>query len=489
MRTFARLAVASTAATYLLIFVGGLVRVSGAGLGCPDWPRCFGLWIPPVDAAQIPASIDPAHVNFTLLWIEYVNRLVGAVVVGPLVAATLVAAIWSCRRRPAILWTTVAAALLVIFQAWLGGRVVAMELEPLIVSIHLGFALVIVSMLLYVAHAAYGGLEPATAAADDPPRRLRRWFVALWAVAIVQVFFGAHLRGSLEALALDSPLFSDDELFARLGWWKYLHIGSGVALAALGCVAAVRARRRLGGSATARIAEVLAVLLLVQTGLGFAMGQLGLVPLLQVFHLWVASIAIGAAMLVVLELGRSPSEARVGAALVGAPGVAALASAAVLAVITVLVVSRAEASRTPPAGDTVPEFSARALDGGEVTDADLRGRLTILDMVSPGCAQCDERRRTLEELDWLHAHPERLQLVSISRESAPALAAAVSSDTDRGGEPGHPHALVLIDAGGRVRAAFDGADRESLRLLRETVRELGRGGEEVLTSTSADTEK
>ena len=66
--------------TYLLIFIGGLVRVSGAGMGCPDWPKCFDRWIPPTNVDQLPDHIDPALFNIVLAWIEYCNRLFGVFV-------------------------------------------------------------------------------------------------------------------------------------------------------------------------------------------------------------------------------------------------------------------------------------------------------------------------------------------------------------------------------------------------------------------------
>src|SRR2546430_14308432 len=89
---FQWMALITTACTYALIGVGALVRASGAGLGCPDWPRCFDRWIPPLSAADVPASIDPALFNFAKAWTEYLNRLLG-VSVGFLVFGTLVLAI------------------------------------------------------------------------------------------------------------------------------------------------------------------------------------------------------------------------------------------------------------------------------------------------------------------------------------------------------------------------------------------------------------
>src|SRR5215468_8118501 len=148
LSSFQRLAQCTTASTYLLILVGGLVRASGAGLGCPDWPRCFGTWIPPASAAELPPQFDAALFNPTLMWTEYLNRLLG-VTVGFLILATVVSAWRHHRREPRILWASVAALLLTGFQGWLGGRVVARALAEWIVTAHLIFALVIVQLLLY----------------------------------------------------------------------------------------------------------------------------------------------------------------------------------------------------------------------------------------------------------------------------------------------------------------------------------------------------
>ncbi|MFM8535536.1 MAG: COX15/CtaA family protein, partial [Acidimicrobiia bacterium] len=151
LTSFQRLALWTTATTYFLILVGGLVRASGAGLGCPDWPRCFGSWIPPASAASLPPQFDPSQFNPFLMWTEYLNRLLGASV-GILIFATAVSAWRHHRRDPHILWTTIAAFLLVGFEGWLGGRVVAHELAAWIVTAHLIVAIIIVQLLLYATY-------------------------------------------------------------------------------------------------------------------------------------------------------------------------------------------------------------------------------------------------------------------------------------------------------------------------------------------------
>ncbi|MDX1672627.1 MAG: COX15/CtaA family protein, partial [Balneolaceae bacterium] len=121
--SYQKIALTTVFATLFLIFVGGLVRAAGAGLGCPDWPKCFGLWIPPVSAAELPAGYDPSQFNVFKTWLEYVNRLIG-VVVGMLITATFVLSFRYRKNDPAVFYSSLAAFLLVVFQGWLGGQVV-----------------------------------------------------------------------------------------------------------------------------------------------------------------------------------------------------------------------------------------------------------------------------------------------------------------------------------------------------------------------------
>ena len=121
---------------YLQIALGGVVRVTGSGLGCPDWPLCHGRPYPPADLNAI---------------IEYSHRTVGAIT-GVLIIATVVAA-WAVfrARRPAVAWLATAAVIAVAVEGGLGGVVVVSELKPWLVAVHLGLAMVILGCLIAAA--------------------------------------------------------------------------------------------------------------------------------------------------------------------------------------------------------------------------------------------------------------------------------------------------------------------------------------------------
>ena len=80
LNLYQKTALITIAATFFLIFVGGLVRASGAGLGCPDWPKCYGLWIPPTTVEGLPSEFDESAFNAVKTWTEYVNRLIGVLI-------------------------------------------------------------------------------------------------------------------------------------------------------------------------------------------------------------------------------------------------------------------------------------------------------------------------------------------------------------------------------------------------------------------------
>src|SRR3990172_1620541 len=137
---FRYLALAAALATYLLIVIGGIVRVTGSGLGCPDWPTCFGRLLPPPD---IKAQIEFSH------------RLWASAITSPLI---LLAAIWAWQRFGSIkmIWRPLLWALpLLAVQGLLGGIVVLTETPSWLVAIHLGAAFLLLALLIATAVTAY----------------------------------------------------------------------------------------------------------------------------------------------------------------------------------------------------------------------------------------------------------------------------------------------------------------------------------------------
>ncbi|HEX2177997.1 MAG TPA: heme o synthase [Actinomycetota bacterium] len=139
MTRFQKLALATTVAAMVLVLVGALVRATGSGLGCPDWPRCHGSWIPPMEKTAI---------------IEYSHRLTASIV-GFLVLAVAVVAWLKQRTTPSVWWPSLAALVTVIIQAGVGRQVVLDELHADTVVLHFFLSLALVGLLTTVTANAF----------------------------------------------------------------------------------------------------------------------------------------------------------------------------------------------------------------------------------------------------------------------------------------------------------------------------------------------
>jgi cytochrome c oxidase assembly protein subunit 15 len=154
---FRRFGIATIIAVFFLIFVGGLVRSTGSGMGCPDWPKCFGQYVPPTNINQLPVDYKTkfavqgkqiADFDVYKTWIEYLNRLVG-VVIGLFILLTVVFAFPYLKSNPKIFWLSFVAFILVGFQGWIGSKVVASDLATWMITIHMLIALLIVALLIF----------------------------------------------------------------------------------------------------------------------------------------------------------------------------------------------------------------------------------------------------------------------------------------------------------------------------------------------------
>lgn len=187
---------------FLVIAAGGIVRMTQSGMGCPDWPRCFGRWVPPVSANQLPPDyekylktqdIDHSF-NAYHTWIEYVNRLLGAL----LGVFMFIHFIWSYRAFRKINRSIVLLSLLMLvgvgFQGWLGKKVVDANLAVVKVTIHMIMALVLAALPVLI----LSRLQPTKTIASKNNKILP--IIAL-VLLIIQIVLGTDVREQIDEIA------------------------------------------------------------------------------------------------------------------------------------------------------------------------------------------------------------------------------------------------------------------------------------------------
>jgi heme a synthase len=198
---FRRLVAVTAMTTLVLIMLGAYVRLSDAGLGCPDWPGCYGNLTPHHSATEIRGAeaIQPGGpVTMAKAWKEMVHRYL-AMIVGALIAAIMFAA-WRNRRlwaQSIVLPTVIAGA--VIFQAALGAWTVTLLLKPAIVTSHLigGITILALLMWLLVRQPMNGKWAEGIMASSG----LKSFAVVALVVVIAQVVLGGWVSTNYAALA------------------------------------------------------------------------------------------------------------------------------------------------------------------------------------------------------------------------------------------------------------------------------------------------
>ena len=298
MNTFRYFSYLSTGLTYLLIFVGGLVRVAGAGMGCPDWPKCFDRWIPPTSLEQLPNHIDPAKFNIVLAWIEYSNRLFGALV-GLVIMITTFFAFKYYKHVDRIKWPVLAAFFLTLVEGWLGSVLVDTVLNPITITLHLFLALVIVMLLLYAAQEAYYIENPDSEKMSRYPSNLKWMFVLLAGILLLEVVLGTEIRGGLEMIHKDNPMVESQFLLNMLGPFKYIHTILGFIITGFSGMLWYRlVNNSINPSKImTQISTAILGLVLTQIIMGELLVFLDVIPLIQLFHMWVASWILGLVMI------------------------------------------------------------------------------------------------------------------------------------------------------------------------------------------------
>jgi heme a synthase len=211
---------------FFLIFVGGLVRSTGSGMGCPDWPKCFGQWVPPSDISELPADYktkfavagkEIADFDPFKTWTEYYNRLVG-VLIGLFILLTVVFSVpYLKTQNKKIFWLSFLSFILVGFQGWIGSIVVSTDLAVYMITIHMLIALVIVALLIYTITASQDFIIPQ-AKADSMLKPLV-WLMMI--VMFIQIILGTQVRESIDEVA--KRIDNRDLWLDEMNWVFYVH--------------------------------------------------------------------------------------------------------------------------------------------------------------------------------------------------------------------------------------------------------------------------
>jgi len=329
----------SVALLFLVILAGGVVRSSGSGMGCPDWPKCFGCLVPPTSVSDLPANykekyvegrekknqrfaktldflgytdlarrlredksiLIPEEFNAAKTWTEYINRLAG-VASG---IALLLTAIYSFSYREEnklIPLLSVFNLILIFFQAWLGSIVVSTNLVSWIVTVHMLLALAILAISILTYHLAKVTGRPALRV------NVVTKFVTILAlfISILQITFGTEVRERIDAVSTRLQGGYRNEWIKNAGDIFVHHRDMAILVLLVNVMLYALIRRGFSKhSLQQQIMSFTFLMLILQIVSGILLSYLALPPYAQAVHVLVACLIFGAQYYLMLNLYKS----------------------------------------------------------------------------------------------------------------------------------------------------------------------------------------
>ncbi|WP_257666057.1 COX15/CtaA family protein [Parapedobacter tibetensis] len=327
---------------FLLILAGGVVRSTGSGMGCPDWPKCFDKLVPPTEVSQLPAGYEEKYIagrqaknerfaktldrfgyselaeqirqdesilqheefNAAKTWTEYINRLVGAVTGFLLLLCAVFSFTFFKTKKRIFIWSIINV-FAVGFQAWLGSIVVSTNLMPGIITVHMLLALVIVGISIYTYFKARA-LRDKDLLINHTSSGIK-WLAALSLLLIIaQIAIGTGVREEIDRIASSGDAPSRSEWLDRVGSVFNIHRSlafvSGIAVLFLFFVVRSRFARNTYQS---RFTNLLLVLLVLQIISAVMLAYFDIPPFAQTAHLVLASLLFGTQYYLMLLLGKT----------------------------------------------------------------------------------------------------------------------------------------------------------------------------------------
>jgi len=338
LRAYYRLTYATLIAVFVLILAGGVVRSTGSGMGCPDWPKCFGQWIPPTSIDQLPEDykevysdfrhnknlkfasylsligmdktaeqiltdesiLEESDFNAVKTWTEYINRLIGALL-GFMILLMAGLSYFLRNNYRKITYVSFLTLLAVIFQGWIGSIVVSTNLLPWLITIHMVLAMFIVLLIVYLFHLSAIALKRQNNITEiyASDNSIVVLLIAAIFILLLQIILGTQVREEVDHIALAMGPAQRDLWMDNLGNYFLVHRSfSWIVL----LINALIAWKLLKSNTQKQLVLSIIIIILTSFVSGVGMAYLGIPAVLQPLHLLLAVLAFGLQFLLLLRL-------------------------------------------------------------------------------------------------------------------------------------------------------------------------------------------
>ena len=342
---FQKINLFSTIALFIVVLAGGVVRSTGSGMGCPDWPKCFGCLVPPTNIAQLPVDykqkyigsrvsknqrfaklldhlgytdlarkirddksiLVPEEFNAVKTWTEYVNRLIGVVSGFFLLAVAIYSfSYWGTNKWIPVL--SVFNLLLIGFQGWLGSIVVSTNLTAWVITVHLVLALALLAISIGTYHLAK--VQGKYKLNVNPLTHITALFVVI--LSVVQIVFGAEVREKIDSIASRMQQGYRNDWVNDAGVVFFQHRDIAI-LVMLGNFLLYFLVRRIFNrhSIQQQVMSFALLALILQIVTGIMLSYLSLPPIAQAAHVLFATLLFGAQFYLMLNLYQSVNKQEV----------------------------------------------------------------------------------------------------------------------------------------------------------------------------------
>jgi len=339
INSFRRVSLYTVVAVYFLILVGGVVRSTGSGMGCPDWPKCFGSVVPPTNVDQLPENYQEIYLqkriaknqrfvasleklglsetadrisndksilieeefNAVKTWIEYINRLIG-VAIGLLIILTVwkSLALWKIDRVIPML--SIASLVLVLFQGWIGSLVVSTNLLTWMITFHMMLALLLVALLIYVYHRSERLLKRDFNMMIIPGKV--KWMLVLAILLmVIQVVLGTQVREQIDQISFSLGNMLREEWVDRVGLTFLIHRSFSILILGTNLLYLIWVFKFTNRKSQVNLwSQVLILLVILEIVTGIGMAYYGIPAFLQPIHLLIGSLIVGVQFLLLLQI-------------------------------------------------------------------------------------------------------------------------------------------------------------------------------------------